>query len=361
MFTKNYTHNSFTLLTVFTVFGLAIFAFGVVNAANAQITKGTYLDFTGDGKTDWAVISGPQTLNGAFTWKILGNQTGSAPHPAFIRVFDYGLLGDSIIPGDYTGDRKTEVAVHRPSSQIDGNATFYIAQFPLGTGGITLERVVYWGGAFDNYPFFGRGDYDGDGKLDYTVVRGLKWYILSSGTNTMRVTDLGYASAGYAKNGADFTGNGRDELVFFNVDPIDNHGAITYYVADAITGAFILSRQWGSNNTDFFLPPADYTGDGKADFVAIRHNVSPMVWYILDPANNTATATQFGIGSETGGGTDDVIQGDYDGDGRYDIAVYRKSNHTFYVLRSSDGGLTAQTWGDENDTPIRPDFLFAVN
>lgn len=360
MFSKN--KNKFTSLTVFAVFGLAIVNLCAANSAIAQTNKGTHLDFTGDGKTDWTVVSGPQRQGEPFTWKILGNQTGSVPHPAFIRVFDYGLLGDSVIPGDYTGDRKTDLAVFRPSKTLDGQGIFYVAQFPIGTGGITLEPAVRWGGAFDNYPLIGRGDYDGDGKVDYTAVRGLTWYILSSGTNTMRVTYLGDSSGGYAKSGADFTGNGRDELVFFDIDLFDNNGAVTYYVADAITGSFVLARQWGSRNTDYYLPPADYTGDGKADFIAVRNNVSPMVWYILDSANNTATATPFGIGSvEAGVYPDIVLQGDYDGDGKTDIAVYRESNHTFYVLKSSDGSLLVQTWGAEGDLPITLDYSFAVN
>lgn len=352
MFLKTHRENPAAPSMIFLLFALAIIAlYGAANVTDAQTNKSAYLDFTGDGKTDWAVIKYPQAPGQPIRWKILGNPASSAPNAAFIRIFDYGLAGDDVIvPGDYTGDRKTELTVYRRGTP----GIFYVAQFPIGTGGITLERAVPWGTALDNS--LAQGDYDGDGKLDFTVVRrdystgGLTWYILSSSTGVMRAVPFGNID-NFLQSGADFTGDGRDELVVTN----GSNGGI-YSVADAITGAHILSREWGysGNTTDVHLPPADYTGDGKADFVAVRFgNTNPMVWYILDPATNTATATPFGVGLGTPGiSYDKPIQGDYDGDGRLDIAVYRRSNQTFYVLRSSDGGLTAQTWGDAGDDPL---------
>ena len=57
-----------------------------------------------------------------------------------------------------------------------------------------------------------------------------------------------------------------------------------------------------------------------------------MIWYILDPTTNTSTATRFGFGLvNSGDRPDQPIKGDYDGDGRQDIAVYRGIN--LYILR----------------------------
>jgi hypothetical protein len=163
MFLKNYRKNPPALLRIFALFGLAItFLCGAASIANAQTNKGTYLDFTGDGKTDWAVINVQLTSNYPFRWKILGNQTGSSAQTApFIRVFDYGPIGDIAVPGDYTGDRKTDPTVWRPDPQ----GIFYVAQFPAGTDEIKLDLAVPWGiGHVDGAG--SQGDYDGDGKMD---------------------------------------------------------------------------------------------------------------------------------------------------------------------------------------------------
>jgi hypothetical protein len=151
MLTKKYRENPFILSIIFTFFGLAMFAFGAINTANAQTNKSTYLDFTGNGRTDWAVITGLSKSPGQpFRWKILGNPASSAPNEAFIRIFDYGSIGDIILAGDYVGDRKTDLTVYRSGSQ----SIFYVAQFPIGTGGIMLDRAVPWGRLGGNHRTF---------------------------------------------------------------------------------------------------------------------------------------------------------------------------------------------------------------
>lgn len=342
------------LLKISVVFGLAFMVWCAEANASAQINKSTSLDFTGDGKTDWVVFTPPSTVDGSFQFKILGNQTGSAAGAPLIRIFDFGLFNDSFSFDDYIGDRKTDLVVWRSGFRSgQPNNIFYVAQFPISGGDWTLDRAVRWGAPTDG---FAPGDYDGDGKTDYTAIRrtanGLTWFILSSSTNTMRAVNFGNADLGHsAIHGADFTGDGRDELVVIATVG----GVLTFYVGDAVTGDLLFTRQWGysfntSNIDRNLLYPADYTGDGKADFVSVRRTGINLVWYILDPAANTATATLWGYGSESAGNREDIpMRGDYDGDGRQDIAVYRFSNHTFYVLKSSDNGVIVQQWGEDGD------------
>ncbi|MBP9935745.1 MAG: VCBS repeat-containing protein, partial [Pyrinomonadaceae bacterium] len=78
----------------------------------------------------------------------------------------FGQPTDKAVPGDFTGDGKTDVAYWRPSTGQwfvlrSEDLTFYA--FPFGTiGDIPVP-----------------GDYDGDGKTDAGVYRPstLNWYI----------------------------------------------------------------------------------------------------------------------------------------------------------------------------------------
>ncbi len=47
-----------------------------------------------------------------------------------------------------------------------------------------------------------------------------------------------------------------------------------------------------------------------------------------------------------------TVQNDYDGDGKTDVAVWRRTNGTFCILRSSDAGTTSVQWGKDGDYPI---------
>jgi hypothetical protein len=68
------------------------------------------------------------------------------------------------------------------------------------------------------------------------------------------------------------------------------------------------------------------------------------IWY---SSTNTAARYQWG------GATDKPLPGDYDGDGRADLAVWRPSDGTWFVWYSSTGGQDTAQWGVGGDVPIR--------
>jgi hypothetical protein len=178
------------------------------------------------------------------------------------------------------------------------------------------------------------------------------------GTNTFKAIPFGRTgiagTTGTALfQGADFTGDGRDELVFVNRN--STSGAVNYYIGDSNTGVGVITKTFGNFDTDFSVTPADYTGDGRADFVAVNQaQDAAQIWYINNSATNVTTATRFGRSDPTFETVDDVpVRGDYDGDRRHDIAIYRASNRTFYYISTANGGsFQGQEAGLQDEIPL---------
>jgi hypothetical protein len=356
MFLVKNTINLRSLATFFAIFGLAIIVLlSSAGIANAQVQSPRKLDFVGDVKTDWATVRAP--AGGNIQWKITQNPAPAAPGSAFQRIFDFGASDtDAILPGDYAGTAKTDPTVFR-----DPTGTWYVGNFPTGTGGVTLQRTVVFGTATDNLNV---GDYDGDGKHDFTIVRivsgdpTLYWYIMSSGTNTVRVVRFGSTTSFPSGTGpaalfpgADFNGDGRDEFVLLIRNA--SGSIVTYYIGDSVTGAAVITRSFGNYNTDISFGPEDYTGDGRADFVAVRQfDGSIATWYIGNSQNTTVTATKFGLADPTFTDLDVPVSGDFDGDNIHDICVFRDSNATFYYIGSATGAVNGQQHGTPGDFPL---------
>ena len=90
----------------------------------------------------------------------------------------------------------------------------------------------------------------------------------------------------------------------------------------------------------------DFDGDGKSDIAVYRDGN----WYILRSSDGGGTYMGWG-----GLPQDVPVPADYDGDGKSDIAVYRDG--IWYILRSSDGGVTAIGWGGlAQDIPVPADY-----
>ncbi|HEX8250817.1 MAG TPA: choice-of-anchor J domain-containing protein [Pyrinomonadaceae bacterium] len=92
--------------------------------------------------------------------------------------------------------------------------------------------------------------------------------------------------------------------------------------------------------------PLDFNCDDKTDYVVVRNTGGAggqMTWFMHD--GTTDSEAPWGISTDT------IIAGDFDGDDRADLAVYRRSASTFYALRSASGTLKTQQLGTTGDDP----------
>ncbi|MBI4871626.1 MAG: VCBS repeat-containing protein [Candidatus Riflebacteria bacterium] len=253
-----------------------------------------------------------------------------------------------------------------------GNTT-WLAGGPSGPGALdsllTLPAVGAGGRASAGLPplqpfltgakYTVAADFDQDQKSDLAIWRPSDgtWYTLHSSDRTASMRQWGATTD--IPVSADYDGDGRsDRAVWRNFEG-------NWYVTRSSDGV-ATRRQWGTvtytPHADVFHPiprvpdipvPADYDGDGEAELAVWRPESG--IWYLLRSSDGGVTTVQWGTATLFPK-WDVPVPGDYDGDGKADVAVWRPSDGTWYVLRSSDGVASAVQWGDLDDKPVPGDY-----
>lgn len=113
-------------------------------------------------------------------------------------------------------------------------------------------------------------------------------------------------------------------------------------------GSQQLNYQYGT--TGDIPSQGDYDGDGKTDFAVWRPGTQGQ-WFIQWSSDGTNVAPTYGT---TG---DKPVAADFDGDGKTDIAVYRSGTQSqWFIRRSSDGSDIAPNYGTTGDIPAPADY-----
>lgn len=92
----------------------------------------------------------------------------------------------------------------------------------------------------------------------------------------------------------------------------------------------------------------DYDGDGFADLAVFRPSAN--TFFVLNSGSNTASFISFGVNGDI------PINGDFDGDSRADVAIFRPSVGQWWMIKSSDGSSFATSFGVNGDKPVPGDY-----
>lgn len=280
-------------------------------------------DIDGDDRTDISVYRpGAQAAAQSYWYSILTTGFGGNQ----ILAAQFGIGEDVIVPADYNGDGKTDLAIFRPSSGLWAYAT-------NPNGAAANFVTVRWGQAGD-IPV--AADFDGDSKADFAVFRPSTgvWYILHNESFTTRFVQWGVS--GDKPIAGDFDGDGRADIAVYR----PSNGS--WYVLRSLSSR-LYAVQFGT--AEDVPAAADYDGDEQTDIAVYRP--SSGVWYALESRTGNLSAVQWGAGADI------PVPGDYDQDGKTDRAVYRPGTPSnWYIRMSQDNALLTFEWGAAADTPI---------
>lgn len=304
----------------------------------ATVNKQHFVDFDGNGKTDFAVVRNTGGgASGQATWFVSFNGPGTAVG------IQWGIASDFFVPADFDGDSKTDYAVWRPVSTgaPSGNAFWYILQSATNT-----VRIDDFGQLGDDPTVV--GDYDGDGKADPAVYReglatGDQSTWIYRGSMTMNDSMVQWGLNGDFPAPGDYDGDGKHDFV---IQRDNGGGNAAFWRNRTMAGIDVIVY---GTPTDLIVP-GDYDGDGKTDIAVVRSNGSNIIWYIRRSTDGGTSFITWGLAPN-----DLPVQGDYDGDGKTDAAIWRPSAtpgaSAFYALGSTSGPLIV-TWGQDGDFPV---------
>jgi hypothetical protein len=265
-------------------------------------------DLNGDGKQDLIVAS---VFNGTVT-VLLGNGDGT-----FQNAGTYGANGDiyDLVVGDFNHDGKQDVVV------ANGGNGFLTVLLGDGHGGLTQAGTYSSGGAWARW--LATADLNGDGNLDLVVVNrssGDVGVLLGNGDGTFQpvVTYSVGTTPGQIALG-DFNGDGKLDIAVPNVD--SNNISV---LMNQGNGTFAAAQNYSLGcSPGEPLVAADFNGDGKLDLMPIGStgwtgdvliNVGQGNFQLFH--SNTSPALP---------GVDYFLTGDFNGDGRPDLAFARNS------------------------------------
>ena len=311
-------------------------------------------DFNGDGRPDLAVTN----LNANTVSIFLNTTAPGATTPSFAPKVDFatGLSPRGITIADVNGDGRPDLAI--ANSAADSVSILLDSTAPGATTPTFTPQVAFGTGATPI--IVALGDLNGDGKPDLAVA--------DNSTNTVSVlfdatvtgsmtavfsakTDFTVGTTVVSVAIADVNGDGRPDLATAN----DSSSTVSILLNTTAPGSATPSF---AANTDFPTGPnplavafGDFDGDGRPD-LAVADLTSPNKISIL--LNSTApgsTTASFTAKTDFVAGTNPIgiAIGDVNGDGKPDLAVANEGSNNVSVLLDATAFSRPIAFGTRTD------------
>ncbi|WP_082373897.1 FG-GAP-like repeat-containing protein [Nocardia sp. NRRL S-836] len=273
-------------------------------------------DFNGDGKDDIATFT-----RGDAADVYVALSTGSAFNGNGVKWHDHFAVGsETPLVGDFNGDGKDDIATFTRGDTGD----VYVA---LSTGSGFSGDGVKWHDYFsigNEVPLV--GDFNGDGKDDIvTFTRGDTGdaYVALSTGSAFEGTSVKwhdhFGIGGEVLGTGDFNGDGKDDVVTF---ARGDSGDVYVSLSD---GTKFVQDGWLWH--DFFsigneIPEVgDFNGDGKADIATFTRGDAADV-YVATSTGSSFAGTSAKWHDHFGVGTEVPRVGDFNGDHKADISTF---------------------------------------
>jgi large repetitive protein len=245
-------------------------------------------DYNGDGKLDIASVDGIATLDSSgqylgHLYIYLGNGDGTFQAPiAYATVTTEGAGLGFLAAGDFNSDGKLDLAL---TNYPLGTVSVY-----LGNGDGTFQPPVDYPTC--SYPMHVVArDFAGQGKLDLAMTCAFSWgglsalvTLLGNGDGTFKApitnplglpipnydSNLGFGGA-YPIIPGDFNHDGKIDLAMPTASYLTYAGSAAVFLGNG-DGTFAPATLYTTGlNTDF-LGKGDFNGDGKTDLAAVNYN-----------------------------------------------------------------------------------------